>query len=119
MIAQLCETYYYCRGRTTVFLRLPVFFGGKMFENILNHWNAILKFIKEEFDLTDISYETFLVPLKPLQLENGTLYIVASDNPAMVNIISKKYRDFLKVAIEAVAKVQTDVVFICDQDADS
>lgn len=75
-------------------------------------WNDILSFMKEEFEITEVPYNTWLAPLKPLALADGKLYVSASDNPLVIGIITKKYKDLLAVAIQALTKMNVEPVFV-------
>ena len=75
-------------------------------------WNEILEFMRDEFEVTEIPFNTWLAPLKPLALADGKFYIFASDNPLMIGIITKKYKDLLAVAIKAITKMDVEPVFV-------
>jgi len=90
-----------------------------MLDLIQKKWNDILLFMKNEFDITDISYQTWLLPMKPYLMIKDQLYIIASDNPFIVNIVSKKYKDLLSIAILKVTDLDVVPVFISESDKDS
>ena len=50
-----------------------------MLEKILEKWDAILLNIKEEHDVTDVSYKTWLLPLKPYSVDKHILTILVPD----------------------------------------
>ncbi|MCQ2400767.1 MAG: chromosomal replication initiator protein DnaA [Lachnospiraceae bacterium] len=80
-------------------------------------WNEILSFMREEFEITEVPYNTWLAPLKPLALADGKLYVYASDNPLVIGIITKKYKDLLAVAIQALTKMNVEPVFVDSEGA--
>ena len=46
----------------------------EMLADIKSRWEDIIKFLKEEHELTNVSYNTWIVPLRPYDLvknENG------------------------------------------------
>ena len=45
-------------------------------EDIKNNWSDIKESIKKEYDLTDISYKTWVEPLKFLNVVNDVVNIV-------------------------------------------
>ena len=49
-----------------------------MFTEIVNKWDKILQTMKTEFDITDVSFKTWLLPLKPYSLENLRLLFLNS-----------------------------------------
>ena len=90
-----------------------------MFSTIKNKWQDILLFMKNEFDIMGISYDTWLAPLRPCRLEGDTLYIIASDNNDMIRkIIAKKYKELLPIAVESVTKIKVNVEFILETEMD-
>ena len=70
-----------------------------MLEKILEKWDAILLNIKEEHDVTDVSYKTWLLPLKPYSVDKHILTILVPD-ALFLEYVKKKYEFLLKVTIE-------------------
>ena len=64
-------------------------------ETILQKWDEILALVKEEHELTDVSFSTWLKPLKVHSLDetkDGTiLYLLVPSAQVGVNYVSKKY----------------------------
>lgn len=90
-----------------------------MLETIKNKWNNILSFMREECDVSDIAYDTWLLPMKPYRIEDDKLYVIASDNQMIVNIVTKKYKELLSIAILKVLKFNLEVIFITENDKDA
>ncbi len=90
--------------------------GTGMIDIIKEKWNEILEFMRTEFDMQEVSYNTWLKPLKPLQYDDGKLYIWASDNPTVVGIVRKKYRDYLAVAISKVTNIDAEPEFLSENE---
>jgi chromosomal replication initiator protein len=42
-------------------------------------WNEILQGVKEDFEINDVSFNTWLLPLKIYSVDGQTVTIVASD----------------------------------------
>ena len=40
-----------------------------MLETLKEKWNDILKFLKEEYEISDVSFDTWLLPLEVYALE--------------------------------------------------
>ena len=55
-------------------------------------WSEILQKLKKEYDIMDVSYETWLKPLEVFAVENDTLYILfpQDTNQMSLNYISKR-----------------------------
>ena len=59
---------------------------------IADRWDEIKEIIKNEYDLTDISYNTWIKPLKFYKEENHTVTIlIPSDQAHAVSYITNKY----------------------------
>lgn len=89
-----------------------------MLSIINDKWSDILNFMREEFEVTDLSYSTWLKPLIPYKVSDHNLYIVTSDNPKIVEIVRKKYNDYLSIAIQKVTRLDLNPVFISEADKD-
>lgn len=92
-----------------------------MIDTIIEKWSDILLFLREQFDdITEMSYVTWLQPLKPYKVIGDKLYIIASDNsnPLIVDIVSRKYRDYLSLAILKVSGLDLEPIFIIENDKD-
>lgn len=74
-------------------------------------------YLKEEHDIMDVSYRTWLLPLELHHMDGDTAVIAVPDS-AMIGYIRKKYSFFLKVAIEEKTGIQCDVDFISKEDAE-
>ena len=83
-----------------------------MLELITEKWDDILRFMKEEYELQEVSFKMWLSPLKPVKADKKKLYIIASDDPKIVKIVTKKYKTLLAVAISEVAGIEAEPVFI-------
>ena len=89
-------------------------------ETILQKWDEILALVKEEHELTDVSFSTWLKPLKVHSLDetkDGTiLYLLVPSAQVGVNYVSKKYTLPLKVAIAEITGINCDVRFILPEE---
>jgi len=68
-----------------------------MLEVIKSKWDDILDFIKNEFEISDVAFTTWLKPLKIESLDDNILTISA-ERPEDANYINRKYNNFFKVA---------------------
>lgn len=80
-------------------------------------WNQIKESIRTEYDLTNISYETWIAPLKLYKVENNMVTImIPSDQAQSINYISNKYGLFFKVTISEMMEQEYNVSFILEKD---
>ena len=84
-----------------------------MLEKIRDKWNDILMNIKEEHELSDVSYKTWLLPLKLHSAENGKVFVLVPD-ANFLGYIKKKYGLLLQVAIEEMTGYPCEVEFIIE-----
>lgn len=82
-----------------------------MLEKILEKWDDILLNIKEEHDITDVSYKTWLLPLKPYSVDKDILTILVPDD-LFLNYVKKKYEFLLKFTIEEVTGFSCELRFV-------
>ena len=82
-----------------------------MLEKIIEKWDEILLNIKEEHDITDVSYKTWLLPLKPYSVDKDILTVLVPDD-IFLNYVKKKYDFLLKFTIEEVTGYRCTLRFI-------
>lgn len=89
-------------------------------ELIQSKWYEILEYIKNEYNLSDISFNTWIKPLKFHSVENNkVIIIIPFDQSHSKNYISSKYSLPIKVSITEVTGMEYDVEFILEKDASS
>ncbi len=88
-----------------------------MIKRLQENWDNILLYLKEEHDIMDVSYRTWLLPLQLHHMDGDTAVIAVPDS-AMIGYIRKKYAFFLKVAIEEKTGIQCEVDFISKEEAE-
>ncbi len=84
-------------------------------ELILEKWEEILRTVKEEHDLTDISFNTWLKPLSVYSIEGSKLYILVPSEQMGLNYITKKYTLPIKVAIAEITGIDYEIEFILQE----
>ena len=87
-----------------------------MIEKLRENWDDILLYLKEEHDIMDVSYRTWLLPLQLYGMDKDKVIIVAPDS-AMISYIKKKYGFFLKIAVEEKTGIECEVEFISKEEA--
>ena len=82
---------------------------------LTKEWAHILKTVKQEYNITDISFKTWLAPLEIFSVQNDTLVILFptdESNQMSLNYISKKYELPLKVTIAEITGKEYHLQFI-------
>ena len=82
-------------------------------------WEEILRTVKEEHELTDISFKTWLEPLKLFDVKDNTLYILVPDEQMGLNYITKKYTLPIKVAVAEIIGKDYEIEFVLPEQAKS
>lgn len=85
-------------------------------------WDGILKFLISEYGITDVSYNTWLKPLKVYDVKDHVITIVINDErigPPSLNIIKNKYELLLKVSIEEILNEHYEIDFVLASQIDT
>ena len=83
-----------------------------MLQKIRENWDTILNKLKEDHELLDVSFKTWLLPLELVSLESNILTILFPGDKPGVAYIEKKYKFFIQVAIEEVTGIKCDLKFV-------
>jgi chromosomal replication initiator protein len=85
---------------------------------IKENWLEIKETVRREYNLSDISYHTWVEPLEFYNVINDTVsIIIPSDQAHALNYISSKYKSFFQVTITEMFNHNYDVTFILEKDA--
>ena len=74
-------------------------------------WPDILQFVKEEHELGDVSFNTWLKPLRVFSVEDNVVTILIPQEQIGLTYVSKKYTLPLQVAIAEVTGMECTVRF--------
>ena len=72
--------------------------GLLMLEILKTKWSEILDYIKHEYDISDVSFETWLIPLELYSIRDGVIYIIVEENIG-VAYMNKRFSKYFKVTI--------------------
>ncbi len=81
-------------------------------ELILQKWEEILKTVKEEYDVADVAFESWLRPLQVYNIIGSTLYILITSEQILLSYVKKKFTLPLKVVIAEITGIDYDIEFI-------
>ena len=86
-------------------------------DNIKEKWTDIKETVRREYNLSDISYHTWVEPLKFYNIVDDVVNIVIPlDQAHALNYISSKYKSFFQVTITEMFNHDYDVAFILEKD---
>ena len=87
-------------------------------DSIKENWNLIKETLRKEYELSDISYTTWIEPLNFHQVKDNVVTImIPSDQAHALNYISSKYKIFFQVTIAEMMNHTYDISFILEKDA--
>lgn len=85
---------------------------------IKDNWLTVKETIRREYNITDISYQTWIAPLEYFNTtEDVVSIIIPSDQSHALNYISTKYKSFFQVTLTEMFDHNYDVRFILEKDA--
>ena len=84
-----------------------------MLEKLKEKWDEILLNLKEEHEITDVSFKTWLLPLKVHSINGDTVTVTVPD-VEFLGYIRKKYGFLLKITIEEVTGFECNVDFVVE-----
>lgn len=87
-----------------------------MYELLKEKWDEILLNLKEEHEITDVSFKTWLLPLQVHSVKGNKVTIIVQD-PNFLGYIRKKYGFLLKITIEEIIGFECEVDFIAEDQA--
>lgn len=86
-------------------------------DNIKEKWLDIKETVRREYNLSDISYHTWVEPLEFYNVVNDVVnIIIPSDQAHALNYISSKYKSFFQVTTTEMFNHDYDVAFILEKD---
>ncbi|MCH5249025.1 MAG: chromosomal replication initiator protein DnaA [Lachnospiraceae bacterium] len=87
-------------------------------DSIEKNWDVIKETLRKEYDLSDISYSTWIAPLNFYKVEDDVVTILIPSNQShALNYISNKYKSFFQVTISEMMNHTYDISFILEKDA--
>ena len=87
-----------------------------MFDLINEKWDEILEILKKEHDIMDVSFNTWIKPLKIHSVEDNIITLLIPDDNIGISYLNKKYYIPLKVVIQEVTGHALDIVFSHESD---
>ena len=88
-------------------------------DKVIEKWDEILTTVKNEHELSEVSFDTWIRPLNVYAIEDDKLYIIVPSGQMGLSYISKKYFLPLMVAITEITGIEYDIHFILPDQAQS
>ena len=88
-------------------------------EIIREKWEDIKETVQREYNLSSISYNTWIKPLELHKVENNVISIlIPSDTGHALNYISTKYKSFFQVTISEMFNDTYEIEFVLESDVE-
>ena len=81
-------------------------------ELVKQNWQNILNKIKIDHDLSNISYESWLLPLEIKDVENDMITFIVPSGHMGISVLNKKYAFPIKVAIAEITGLNLKINFV-------
>jgi len=99
-----------------------VLLEAEMKNLIQSKWDEIIQYMITEYGITNISYTTWLKPLKVYDVDDHVITILINDEligPPSLSVIRNKYELLLKVSIEEILNEPYELRFILKSQLDA
>lgn len=84
---------------------------------IAEKWEEIKQIVKKEYGISEVSYKTWIMPLKLHSIENNNIQIVIpSDQAHIVDYLTSKYKIYFQVSISEMFDNDYEVSFLLEKD---
>jgi len=83
-----------------------------MLDKIKDNWTNILNAVRDEQELSDVSFNTWLAPLEPIAFDDGVLTVLFPGDVNGIGYIEHKYRIFIKFEIEEITGIRCNLSFV-------
>lgn len=90
-------------------------------DNLKEKWQEILDFFKQEYDIADVSFKTWILPLKVKSFENNmvTLIFPGDSGKTGLQYINKKYLSLLKISIAETLNQEIELQIVLPDDEEN
>ena len=87
--------------------------------NIKENWNNITQKIKQDCELSDVSFSTWISPLSVASFDDSSVKILVPAGKIAIDIIEKKYMISLKAAIAQIMGKDYEIQLVSPDDNDN
>lgn len=92
---------------------------GTFSDSIKENWSIIKENIRKEYELSNISYSTWIEPLSLYKVDDDNVFIIIPKEKAhAINYITNKYTSFFQVTITEMMGKDYSISFILEKDVE-
>ena len=81
-------------------------------EMIKEKWPDVLVYLKNEYEISDVSFKTWILPLEIAAVDDHAIVLIVPEESIGLNYIKKKYYLPLKVSVSEVTGQDYDIQFV-------
>lgn len=98
------------------FSQIIISMTGDKMDIVEEKWDEILRQLKTSYNIMEVSFNTWIKPLKVYKIEGNVLYLVYQNrmDPTSLNYIKKKYEVPLMVTISEITGIDYKIEFILE-----
>ncbi|MBQ6549832.1 MAG: chromosomal replication initiator protein DnaA [Lachnospiraceae bacterium] len=89
-----------------------------MLEKLKENWQRIKEKVRDEYDITNVSYKTWIMPLEVYNIRNGNIVQIiftGGNGDFEINFVTKRYSIPLQVTIEEIIGLDCTVEILPEQ----
>lgn len=86
-------------------------------DTVIEKWNDILLNVKTKYELTDISFNTWLKPLEIFAIDGNDLYVIVPSEQIGLSYINRTYYEPLRKVVVEMTGIAYDIHFILPEQA--
>lgn len=86
-------------------------------DELQDKWSDILEVFRQDFGIQNVSFNTWIRPLKLFNVQNDIVMLVSDEDPQVIDYIRNKYVKPLKVTISEVMGHEYDVEIMSSKEA--
>lgn len=83
-----------------------------MYNLVVEKWAEILNFFKNEYEIANVSFNSWIKPLQVYSVENNVVTLLFKENDAMIEYIKKKFYLPLMASIQEITGEELDIEFV-------
>lgn len=88
--------------------------------DIKENWDHIKEMVRNEYEISEVSFNTWIMPLKFHSVKDNTVIIlIPSDKSQLLNYLNLRYKDYFHVTISEFCNSNYEVEFVLEKDVET
>lgn len=85
-------------------------------DELKNRWEEILSTFKEEYNIQDVSFKTWIKPLSIYSVEDNVITLICKENEMGIGYIEKKYLKYLEITVSELMNEEFTIRIISNEE---